>query len=676
MPKTLADLTELFGARRRMRPAEALPVEILLDRDIVPDPPPPGRATLSGIGEAALDCAIERAASRLLSLQRPDGHFCAELEANGGLSAQWILCRRYVGLADRDREQRLIRYLRSTQQADGGWCLYHGAPSDVATTCQVYFAAKLAGHHPDEPWLARARELIRARGGVESSSVINKIYLALFGQYDWAGVPSLPVSVMFMPRGMAFNIYEMAYWARTCVIPLLILCWKKKEYPTPPAARIDELYVTPRERLEHRIEKEVPTFSWRNFFLQADRVLKAFEKVPIEFHREKAARRAEQWILEHQDQDGSWGGIFPAMTHSVMALYALGYPTDRGPVRRGLEAIAALEIAEGDTIRVQPCVSPVWDTAWAVIALAKAGLRRDDPRLRSATDWLYARQIRKPGDWSVKCPGVTPGGWAFQYHNDCYPDTDDTSTVLIALLNSHYRDDPAKKEAFEIGIQWLLGLQNDDGGWGAFERDVDNEIYDEILFNDAKNMLDPSTVDVSGRCLEVLGKLGYPRTHKAVARGLRYLRKEQESDGKWWGRWGVNYIYGTWSALCGLAAVKEPPESPIIARGAAFLERTQRPEGSWGESCASYEGGAPGVGAGTASQTAWAVMGLLAAGRGSGQACRRGIGWLLEAQRPNGEWDEREFTGTGFPGVFYLRYHYYRLYFPLLALARYRAMAR
>ncbi|RME76033.1 MAG: squalene--hopene cyclase, partial [Planctomycetota bacterium] len=324
-------------------------------------------------------------------------------------------------------------------------------------------------------------------------------------------------------------------------------------------------------------------------------------------------------------------------------------------------------------IWVQPCLSPIWDTGWSVLALCRAGLDRDDPRIRKATDWLYAKQIRRPGDWSRKCPGVPAGGWAFQYHNDFYPDTDDTSVVLMALLNSHYRDDPARREAFDRGLGWLLGLQNADGGWGAFERDVDNPIYNEVPISDSTCMLDPSEVDVSGRCVEVLAKIGYPRTHPAMARAIAYLLREQEHDGSWWGRWGVNYIYGTWSALCGLGAARLSPQAPAIRRAVAWLESVQQPCGGWGESCRSYEGGPKGQGPVTPSQTAWAVMGLLAAGHAASESCRRGVAWLLEHQRPDGGWDETEFTGTGFPGIFYLRYEGYALYFPLLALARYRA---
>jgi squalene-hopene/tetraprenyl-beta-curcumene cyclase len=671
----IVDFSQLFD-RPHSSHAPPVPIEILLDRDIHPDPPHTAAALAldDRLAPTEVDRAIRRAADHLISLRRGGNHWCAELESNIQIEAQWILCRRYIGAVDTALERRLVRRMKETQEPDGGWKLYDGSGSHLSITIQAYFAAKLAGASPDEPWMRRCRDYIRAQGGVEKANVITKIYLALFGQWSWAGVPAMPITVMFMPLGTVFNIYEMSYWARTCVVPLLILYHKKKEYPTPPEAAIDELYTTPREQLSYRWEEKVPGLSWRNFFKQADRALKAWEKLRLQFrYQDRALALAERWVLDHQDEDGGWGGIFPAMTHSVMALHALGYALDAAPVKKGLEAIAGLEITEGEVTRVQPCLSPVWDTAWAVIALAKAGYGRDDPVMREATDWLYARQIRRKGDWAVKCPNVPAGGWAFQYHNDFYPDTDDSSAVLMALLNSHYRTDDRKKESFDLGLKWLLGLQNDDGGWGAFEKGVQNEIWNEILFNDAKNMLDPSTVDVTGRCLEVLGKLGYPRTHPAVARALRFVKKNQEPDGKWWGRWGVNYIYGTWSALCALRAVKEPFDSPAVARGAAWLESVQNADGGWGESCRSYEGGPAGRAAGScASQTAWAVLGLLAAGRGAGEACRRGVEWLLRHQKEDGAWDEEAFTGTGFPGVFYLRYHYYRLYFPLLALGRYR----
>ncbi len=687
MAKRLADLATLLrrrpSRRGRRLSAPPIPVGLLLDQPIIPDPRPEGApATLDGSGTVRLedlDHAIAAASDHLLLLQDgSQGYWVGELEANIALNAEYLLCLRYLGIEDAAKERRLVRSMRERQQPDGGWHLYDGAPSDLSVSIEAYFAAKLSGVSPDEPWMRRARDFVRAQGGAERARVLTRIFLALFGQFDWQGVPALPVTVMFMPRGTAFNIYEMSYWARTCTIPLLVLYYKKRQVTVPAALGIDELFLTPKEGREYRWDTAfVKTLSWRNFFLQADRALKVFERVPIRFHRERACKLAEDWILTHQDESGAWGGIFPAMTHSLMALHALGYPRSHPAIRKGLEALARLEITEADSTRLQPCVSPVWDTAWAVIALAKAGFRPDHPAQRRASEWLCKMQIRRAGDWAVKCPGVRPGGWAFQFSNDFYPDTDDTSVVLMALLHADDRTDPRVREAFDLGLEWLLGLQNDDGGFGAFERDVDNEIYNEILFNDAKNMLDPSTADVTGRCLELLGKIGAERAHPALDRAIRYLKKEQEPDGKWWGRWGVNYVYGTWSVLCALKAAGEPQDSPAVANGAAWLVRAQNPDGGWGESCKSYEGGEPGRGESSASQTAWAVMGLIAAGRGADEATRRGVAWLLARQRERGDggWTEPSFTGTGFPGCFYLRYHYYRLYFPLLALARYREIA-
>ncbi|MHC4393471.1 MAG: squalene--hopene cyclase [Planctomycetota bacterium] len=676
MPIELADFQELFGRVQGGTVAPPVPVEVLLDRDIDPDPRPHGLA--HGVEQIDLDRAVDRAAQYLLRNQNKPGDWCFELESNIQIEAQWILTMHYLGIADQEteRQQKLVAYMRRTQQEDGGWQLHDVEPSDISITVQAYFAAKLAGVNPNEPWMRKACAFVIQQGGVETSSVICKVYLAFFGEFDFKGVPSMPLALMFMPRGTAFNIYEQAYWARTCVIPLLVLFHKRHVHPTPARCSIPELFKTPREKLTHKWDQRVPTISWRNFFIQADRALKAFEKLPVNLgYSDKACKIAEQWLLDHQDEDGGWGGIFPAMTHSVMALKALGYPADSGPLAKGIQAIKDLEVDIGDgSMWVQPCMSPVWDTAWAVIALSKAGYDRDHEVVERATNWLYSMQIRKPGDWSQKCPGVVPGGWAFQYFNDYYPDTDDSAVVLMSLLNSHYRDDEVKKESFDVGIQWLLGLQNKDGGWGAFERGVDNEIYNEILFNDAKNMLDPSTVDVTGRCLEVLGKLGYPQSHKALRKAVRYVLSEQEADGKWWGRWGVNYIYGTWSALCGLAAAKVPPHAEPMVRAADWLESIQLPDGGWSESCDSYRTFAPteNTRGSSASQTAWAVMGLLAAGRASSESCRRGAEWLIANMNAEGSWSERHFTGTGFPNVFYLRYDGYARYFPLLALARYR----
>jgi squalene-hopene/tetraprenyl-beta-curcumene cyclase len=678
MARQIVDFSRLFERDGASVTAPPLPIDLLLDRDIVPDPRVAGLATLEGITPEDLERATRRAAHALVALREPGGYWNAELESNIQIEAQWILARRYIGAVDHALERRLMARMRETQRPDGGWALDEGpAPSHLSISIQAYFAAKLAGAPAGEPWMRRACEFIRRGGGVEKANIITKIHLALFGEWSWKGVPAMPLSVLYMPKGTAFNIYEMSYWARVCTVPLLILYHKKKQYPTPPEAAIDELYLTPRAEVRHGLRARAPTLSWRNFFQQADRAMKAWERLRVRWgYRERACAKAVKWVLEHQDEDGGWGGIFPGITHSIMALHALGYPNEAAPIRKGMAWVEAHSITEGGTTRLTCTDSPVWDTAWAVIALSKAGYGRDHPIVRGATDWLYSKQIRRRGDWAVKCPHVPAGGWAFQFFNDFYPDTDDSSAVLMALLNSHYRDDEKKKESFDLGLKWLLGLQNEDGGWGAFEKGVDNEIWNEIPFNDAKNMLDPSTADVTGRCLEVLGKLGYPRSHRAVARAIRWLKRAQEPDGSWWGRWGVNYIYGTWSALAALRAVKEPLHSPAMTRGAAWLAGVQNADGGWGESCRSYEGGPAGAGRSCASQTAWAIMGLLAAGKGAEEGCRRGAEWLLRHQNEAGTWDEGAFTGTGFPGVFYLRYHYYRAYFPLLALARYREIVR
>lgn len=680
MAVDIADWGELLGRRRAATDEAPVPVEVLLDRDIDPDPRPSG-VTVPGVDVTLLERAIGRAARGLLAAQRPSGEWCFELESNVQIEAQWVFTLHYLGLAEREagRLACLRRRLEAAQGPDGGWPLFCGGEADLSVTVQAYFAAKLAGARADEPWLARARERIRALGGAERANVMTRIYLALLGQYDWEGIPALPIGIMLMPKGTALNIYEQAYWARACIVPLLVLYYRRQVLRTPPWATIDELFVTPREQLLHRIDEHVPALSWRSFFIQADRVLKLldrwFDPQRHSFgYRGKACRRAERWILDHQDADGAWGGIFPATAHAVMALHALGHPLESGPIARGLEAIRALEVPSGGQTRLQPCVSPVWDTAWVVIALAKAGYDRDHPAVVRATDWLYRMQILRRGDWAQKCPDVPPGGWAFQYMNDHFPDTDDSAVVLMALLNSHYRDDPRKRAAFDRGIRWLLGLQNKDGGWAAFERGADNEIYKQVLIGDGQTLLDPSTVDVTGRAVEVLGKLGYPRSHPALRRALRFLVREQEPGGAYFGRWGVNYIYGTWSALCGLAAAKVPPGAAPMRRAAAWLCSVQQPDGGFGESCLSYEKGEPTPAPACASQTAWAVMALLAAGRVSSEACRRAIAWLLENADDGGSWREEAFTGTGFPGAFYLRYRGYARYFPLLALARYREM--
>ncbi|MBI4576798.1 MAG: squalene--hopene cyclase [Planctomycetes bacterium] len=635
---------------------------------------PASRPRPSRRRRGALADAIARGAGRLLAERRPGGWWCAFLEGDIGLNAEYILFCRFMGLERRRRVAMAARTLLSRQLADGSWPLYGGGPGNLSTTVESYFALKLAGYRAGDERLERAREFIRAHGGVMATRVLTKIYLSYFGQFDSAGIPSVPIEMMFMPRFSAFNIYEFACWARTYTVPLMVLNSKRPVVAVSDAESVDELYLETRGSIDYSRGRDAPILSWRNFFTQVDRLLKVFERHPLEFPRRLAFKRAEYWLLEHQDLSGEWGGIFPAIINSLMALRTLGYPLDHPVLEKGIAALEGLQVVQGDGLVQQPCHSPVWDTAWAVMALAEAGCEDGRPAVAEAVDWLYGQQVRRPGDWSVKNPCVEPGGWPFQFRNDFYPDNDDSAAVLLALGQGPMDAGGARAEAVRRGLAWVRSMQNDDGGWAAFEKHVDNEIYNEIPFNDCKNMLDPSTADVTARVVEMLGARGEGLDDPAVARAVDYLRRAQEADGSWFGRWGVNYVYGTWSVLCALASVGVPAEDPAVRRGVAWLASRQDEDGGFGETCESYttDRNRAGRGQSTPSQTAWGLMGLVAGGDAATEAARRAAAWLVEAQRSDGDWDEDAWTGTGFPGAFYLRYHLYRLYFPVLALARYR----
>jgi len=617
--------------------------------------------------------AIERSRRFFLRTQAPDGFWAGELEANVTLTAEYIMFRYFLGGIDPGRQRKAVHHILRTQQPDGGWNIYYGGPSELSATIEAYFALKLAGHSPDEPHMQKARELILAKGGVEKSHVFTKINLALFGQYDWQGIPTMPVEMMFLPTGFYFNIYEFSSWTRSVIVPLMILFARKPIVTLPGFSGIDELYTSPPDQRRMTVEWSEELVSWRNVFVLADRVLKLIEKAPIDAVRSAAIRRAEEWILTHQDETGDWGGIMPAMMNSVLALVSLGYKPTDPVIAKGLEAIERFGIESPTEFWLQACVSPVWDTAIAMIALAEAGLSPTHPALVHATNWLVSKQVLRKGDWAIKNRKGEPGGWAFEFFNDFFPDNDDTAMVLLALRYVHLGEE-LSKHAYERGLAWLLSMQCSDGGWGAFDMDNNKRLLNKIPFADLESLLDPSTSDVTGRVIELLGKLGYPRQHPLIRRALRFLRKDQTEDGAWYGRWGVNYVYGTWSVLTGLRAIDEDFSQEYVQRAIRWLESCQNPDGGWGESCFSYE--APqgkGRGTSTASQTAWGAMALLESGKIHTPAVERAVRFLIERQREDGTWAEEEFTGTGFPKHFYLNYNLYRDYFPLMALARYRA---
>ena len=643
------------------------------------------RSAPSTVGHAeAVEEALARSTAWLLEQQHPErGYWVQELEADTTLTSEYLMLRRYIGAVDKEREAGMVRYLQGTQLEEGGWPIYTGGPMDVSASVKAYFALKLAGVPQDDQGMRRARRAILAKGGVVSANVFTKITLALFGQYDWVGLPSMPPEIVLAPKKFAFNLYAISYWSRAVLIPLLIVFAVRRECRIPPERGIDELFRTSRDQIDYRhappFQKTPEFISWRNFFVWVDRMLKVYEKYPLLSVRKKAIRKAETWLLDHMQGEGGLGAIYPAMANSIFALMALGYPVTHPIIQKALREIEALEIetpasADGpSTLHLQPCHSPIWDTALTINALVERGLPVDHEALSRASSWLRSRQTHGVGDWIVSAPAATPGGWYFQFENEWYPDVDDTAAVLTALAKLSPLQPADQDEAIRRGLKWALAMQSSNGGWGAYDRDNDRLIFNKIPFADHQSLLDPPTADLTGRCLEMLGLLGYDRSHPAVAPALEFLRREQEANGSWYGRWGVNYLYGTWCVIVGLQAIGEDMSAPWIRRAVAWVESKQNVDGGWGESCLSYADRAwAGEGESTPSQTAWALMTLLTAGLSDSLSVVRGINFLLSHQRDDGTWFEPFHVGTGFPRVFYLRYHGYSKYFPMWALALYR----
>jgi squalene-hopene/tetraprenyl-beta-curcumene cyclase len=618
--------------------------------------------------------AIDRSRNFFLSTQASEGFWVGELQSNVTIIAEYIMFQYFLGRRDAKRLRKAVRHILRTQLPDGGWNIYFGGPSELSATVEAYFALKLAGRPADAAYMKKARQLIIAKGGVEQSRVFTKINLALFGQYSWEGIPSMPVEMMFLPTGFYFNIYEFSSWSRSVIVPLMIIFAQKPQVKLDGFPGIDELYSSPPDQRQAAVEWSEELVSWRNFFVLADRALKILERRTIPAVRAAAIRRAEQWILDHQDMTGEWGGIMPAMMNSVLALLSLGYKATDPAIVKGLEAIERFGIETTSEFRLQSCVSPVWDTAITVIALAESGLHPTHPALTQAADWLVSKQVLRKGDWAVKNRRGKPGGWSFEFFNDFFPDNDDTAMVLLALRHVRVADEQTLKEACQRGLAWLLSMQCDDGGWGAFDMNNNRRLLNRIPFADLESLLDPSTSDVTGRIMELLGRFGYPRQHPMIRRALHFLRKDQAEDGSWYGRWGVNYIYGTWAVLTGLRALGEDFSQGYIRRAMHWVERCQNPDGGWGEGCETYANPqTKGKGTSTPSQTAWAVMALIESGQVHSPAVELGIRFLVEHQQTDGTWAEEEYTGTGFPKHFYINYHLYRNYFPLMALARYRS---
>ena len=635
--------------------------------------------TSSAAVSSRVDSAIERATTLLLACQAPDGHWVGELEANSTITSEYLLFCHLVDRVDRERERKIVNYLRGHQLPDGGWSIYGKGPANVSATIKAYFAMKVAGTPPDDPALVAARRLILALGGPPQADVFTKILLALFDEYDWAGVPSMPVEIMLLPRWSYFNLLEVSYWSRTVIVPLLIVMDAKPVKRLADQYRLDELWVVPRGQASLRLDR-VPrpfspkTFLWKNFFIGVDDYLKGWERLGPRPFRARAVETARRWLEERLAVPGGLGGIFPAMTNAVLALRGLGYPDDHPLVRGQIKEIENLGVETAHTLYYQPCLSPVWDTALAANALVESGLPSDHPQLQRAAEWMMNEQITVPGDWQSKRPHVPPGGWPFQYSNDFYPDLDDTGMVMMALAKIRGLDPERTQRAIASGLEWFLGMQGSDGGWASFDADNNRLILNNIPFADHGALLDPSTEDLTGRGLELLGTLGYGTDHPAAPRALDFIRRTQTKDGSWYGRWGANHIYGTWSVLRGLAAIGEDCSRDYVQRAVAWLLSRQNADGGWGETLASYDDPElAGRGDSMPSQTAWALLGLFAAGHIEGSAVDGGIGFLIRTQREDGGWEDPLWNGTGFPRVFYLKYHLYAKYFPLWALGVYRS---
>ncbi len=617
----------------------------------------------------ALEAALERTRDWLLDRQEGEGYWVAELEGDTILESEYILLMTFLGREGDAVCVRCARYIQDHQLPGGGWSIYPGGPVDVSASVKAYFAMKLTGRSPDEPEMDRARRAILEAGGAHACNSFTRFYLALLGQIDYDETPCVPPELILLPPRWRFSLFAMSAWTRTIVVPLSIMAYYKPVRSLTAEQGIGELFAA------HRPARDRGRlFSWTRFFLGLDRVLKWLDRHLPAAWRRPGLRAAHRWMMEHCEETDGLGAIFPPMVYAVIALKCLGYADDSPEVRWALEQLEDLQIHEDDRVRVQPCVSPVWDTAIATIALADAGLPAKHPAWGGVVDWLLSKELRHPGDWAINGPRVEPTGWHFQFHNKFYPDLDDSAMVILALNRSPMADHPSVAAACRRGVDWLLSMQNRDGGWAAYDIDIDNQVLTKLPFADHNAMLDPSCADITARVLELLGTLGYTADHPAVRRALDYLWATQEPEGCWYGRWGVNYIYGTWQVLQGLATLGVPMDQPRLARAVQWLESTQQPSGAWGETCRSYDDPTlKGTGDPTPSQTAWATLGLIAAGRARTGAVRRGIDYLLQAQAPDGSWDEATYTGTGFPRVFYLRYHYYRIFFPLMAISRYKA---
>jgi squalene-hopene/tetraprenyl-beta-curcumene cyclase len=616
--------------------------------------------------------AVDASRKYLFSQRADDGFWCGELEADTTLEGDYIMLHTLLGTGNQERLEKAARYILQHQGADGGWGIYPGGPANISASVKSYFGLKLAGIKADHPAMLRARDKILELGGVTEVNTFTKIYLCFFGQYDYDAVPAVPPEIVLFPNWFWFNIYEISSWSRAILVPLSI-CYAKKPFKKiPDEMGVDELFVGGRDKSRMHLHWAKKLISWRNFFLVLDRITHWAERVHIRPLRSIALRQAEKWMVERFEMSDGLAGIFPSIMNSVIAMRCLGYSVDDPQVIRALDEFEKLGIEEGDTFRMQPCMSPVWDTAYALFALGEAGVPSTDPRMVKSADWMLQKQVRTVGDWKVKNKAGQPGGWYFEFNNEFYPDVDDTAMVCLALSRVEHPNGRYQRESVQRAIDWMFSMQCRNGGWASFDKDNDRMVFQYVPFADHNAMLDPATVDITGRVLECMATYGYDKNDPRVKKAIEFLRTEQEADGSWFGRWGVNYLYGTALVLRGLDALGVDNHDPMIQQAAEWLRSVQNPDGGWGETVESYDDASlKGQGESTPSQTAWAVMGLLAARDTRSDCVARGIAYLLRTQNKDGSWDEPQYTGTGFPRVFYLMYHLYRQYFPLIALTGY-----
>ncbi|PBC71495.1 squalene-hopene/tetraprenyl-beta-curcumene cyclase [Streptomyces sp. TLI_235] len=654
------------------------------DRPPAPDglvPPPEeartaeGRAPVGRSDDVPVEAALARATAHLLSLQNPDGWWKGDLETNVTMDAEDLLLREFLGVRTTEQTRATAAWIRSQQRADGTWATFHGGPPELSTTVEAYVALRLAGDDPGAAHMQDAARYVRESGGIAATRVFTRIWLALFGWWPWQRLPELPPEILFLPTWAPLNIYAFGQWARQTIVPLTVVSAHRPVHPAPFA--LTELHTDPADPYPER--PLAPAASWDGLFQRLDRLMHHYHRYAVRPLRRIALARAGRWIVDRQEADGCWGGIQPPAVYSLIALHLLGYRLDHPVMKAGLAAFDGFTVHTEDGRRwMEACQSPVWDTCLATIALRDAGLPADDPAVVRAADWMLGEEITTRGDWAVKRPRLAPGGWAFEFHNDTYPDIDDTAEVVLALRRVAHPEPPRLNGAVERAVRWCLGMQSKDGAWGAFDVDNTSLLPNRLPFCDFGEVIDPPSADVTAHVVEMLAEVGGAADPRAL-RGIAWLLDHQEEDGSWFGRWGTNYIYGTGSVLPALVAAGIRPDHPAVRRAVHWLESRQNPDGGWGEDMRSYDDPATWAGRGdsTASQTAWALMALLAAGEapngpGSGsEAVERGVAWLTRSQRADGTWDEPQFTGTGFPWDFSINYHLYRLVFPVTALGRY-----